>query len=391
MKKILKIDELMIEPEPKKRRVDDTPENGAVSLAAPANPKPRSKATNPLEIFKKCKQENRPVMVAGPMVRYSKLPFRELMGEYGADIIYSPMILAREFVRSSNARTLDLTTNTLENDRCFVIQVGANNVTDMLRVVEMVRPYCDAIGLNCGCPVKEQVREGIGAALMSDADKVARFVLAVKEKYGDTVLMETKIRIHNDILKTIEFVKKVEAAGVDWITIHGRTKDTRSLVAANIDAIRDIRKHIKRVPVIANGDYFKPEDLNRITNHTGCDGVMAVRGIMANPAVFQGFQETPWGAIERFIDHCVEYGLHYRVMQHQVSCMFPTKGLPELASRLKQINETASFVELIDFLDENFDLRRRGDEGFGENRSILQACKFEIKSTELTQIKEPIN
>ena len=50
---------------------------------------------------------------------------------------------------------------------------GVNNVDDFMKFIEMIHPFVDGIGINCGCPIKEQVREGIGAALMSDPDLVA--------------------------------------------------------------------------------------------------------------------------------------------------------------------------------------------------------------------------
>ncbi|GME96628.1 unnamed protein product [Ambrosiozyma monospora] len=165
---------------------------------------PRDLKHNPLNIIKQCVKEGRPAFIAGPMVRYSKLPFRELLRDYKTDIVYSPMILAREFVRSKNARLSDFSTNA--KDRSFIVQIGSNNVTDLLRMVEMIHPYVDGIGLNCGCPIKEQVREGIGAALMSKKELVAEMVKAVKTKYGDSICMEVKIRVHNDINETIEFI-----------------------------------------------------------------------------------------------------------------------------------------------------------------------------------------
>lgn len=317
---------------------------------------------DPLAVFKQCKLEKRPVYIAGPMVRYSKLPFRELMRDYGADIVYSPMILAREFVRNSIARLSDFSTN--KRDKVLIVQVGTNNVVDLLRFVEMIHPYCDGIGINCGCPVKEQVREGIGAALMSDADKVAAMVKAVKDKYGALVRLETKIRIHSEIRETVEFARKVEAAGVDWITVHGRTKDTRSSQPADMQAIRIIKESIKSVPVVANGDCFAFEDIARIAEQTNVDGIMAVRGVLNNPCLFQGFKSTTWGAVERFWNYSLEYGLPYRIIQHHLSCMMENGMSKQLR---RQLNECNSMVEMIDWFDDNFNLKRIDQKGYGES------------------------
>ncbi|OBA21047.1 dihydrouridine synthase [Metschnikowia bicuspidata var. bicuspidata NRRL YB-4993] len=326
-----------------------------ISMSLPArNPK-----HNPLFILKTCKALNgRPAYIAGPMVRYLKLPFRELVRHYNTDIVYTPMILAREFVRNETARISDFTTN--ERDRSVIVQVGCNNVEDLLKFVEMIHPYVDGIGLNCGCPIREQVREGIGAALMSEPELVASMVKAVKDKYGDRVCLETKIRIHSNLDETVRFVKMVEAAGVDFITVHGRTKTTRLSVPANFDAIKLVKESVG-VPVVANGDCFLFDDATKIADFTGVDGVMAVRGILSNPALFAGFDKTPWAAVERFWHLATSYGLPFRITQHHLSEMMD-KLIPR--KYLKEMNELTNLVDLIDWFDFHFMLKREGQPGF---------------------------
>lgn len=333
----------------------------------------RNPENNPLRILQRCKAEGRPAHIAGPMVRYSKLPFRALVRHYSCDIVYSPMILAREFVRNSVARLSDFTTNNF--DTPLIVQVGTNNVTDLLRFVEMIHPYVDGIGINCGCPIKEQTREGIGAALMSEPDLVATMVKAVKDRFGDKVTLETKIRIHPDLDDTVAFVKKVEAAGVDFITVHGRTRTTRSSYPVNLEAIKLI-KHSVSVPVVANGDCFSLEDCNMIAKTTGCDGVMAVRGILANPAIFAGYKKAPWGSIERFMEYATAFGLPYRLTQHHLACMLEGQVSKEL---YKQLMDCKHLAELIDYFDSHFLLKRSREEGFGQAVEIQHKTPRELR------------
>lgn len=319
----------------------------------------RNEDDKPINIIKRCQKEGRPVFVAGPMVRYSKLPFRQLVRDYKCDIVYSPMILAREFVRNEVARLSDFTTN--NTDRPLIVQVGVSNVTDLLRFVEMIKPFVDGIGINCGCPIKEQVREGLGAALMSNKELVTEMVSEVKKRWGDEICIETKIRVHDDITETIEFVKSVENAGVDFVTVHGRTQKTRSSQPANFDKIKIIKENVS-VPVIANGDCFSLQDAYDITEYTKCDGIMAVRGILNNPALFAGYDKCPWGAIEKFWDYSTAYGLPFRLVQHHLNCMM--EGLIE-RKQLIQLNECNDLIELLDWFDSKFELKRPGDDGFG--------------------------
>ncbi|KAI5956446.1 DUS4 [Candida jiufengensis] len=299
------------------------------------------------------------ITVAGPMVRYSKLPFRILCGFYDVDIIYTPMILAREFVRNEVARYSDFTTN--DQDRCVIVQVGVNNVEDFMKFVDMIHPFVQGIGINCGCPIPLQVREGIGAALMSEPNLVSNLIKTAKSKYGDKIFIDTKIRIHKDLNDTIEFVKKVQDAGTDMITIHGRTKTTRSSVPVNLDAIKLLRPYIK-VPVIANGDCFTLEDCNKIVEYTKVDGVMSARGILANPALFKGYNKTPWGAVEMFMDLTTSYGLPFKISQHHVSQFLENM---EISKKIvKQLNDCKNMIEMIDLMDDYFVVKRSNEENF---------------------------
>lgn len=325
---------------------------------------------DPLHIIKTRKiTHNRPATIAGPMVRYSKLPFRQLCRDYDVDIVYTPMILAREFVRNGNARLADFTTNS--KDTPLIVQVGVNNVTDLLKFTDMVGPYCDGIGINCGCPIKEQIREGVGCALIYNPKLLASMVSAVKQKYGDTLRLETKIRIHDDLDQTIDLCNKVCDAGVDWITIHGRTRTTRSSQPVNLDAIKYIVSKIKyrNVPVVANGDCFKLSDLERIGNYTNVEGVMAVRGLLNNPALFAGYDRCPWGCIEKFWYWAIEYScLPYQLIQHHLFCMLEDMQLQR--DLLKEIMLIKNTSELIDWFDLHFDFKRHGEERFGEETDI---------------------
>lgn len=387
------------------------------------NMPPRNPLNHPVAVINRIRStpffddgRPRPVFVAGPMVRYSKLPFREVCRLHNVDIVYTPMILAREFVRHPFARATDFSTNA--TDTPVVAQFGANNPLDLVRAVDLIRPYVDGIGLNCGCPIKDQVREGIGAALMTKPDLVAEMVKAVKKAHGPGFCVEVKIRIHKDLDETVEFAKKAEAAGADFITVHGRLKTQRSSQPANFDAIRLIKNSVN-VPVISNGDAFCVEDAFRISEYTGCDGVMAARGVLANPAMFDLqswkrrttwesrhpkskrrprrrfslseqplyaakqndyedmvidkqpvtesdiFKYTHWSTIEIFWDLVTAYGLPFRVAQHHFSQMLDG-GITK--RQKKSMNDAANLVELLQWFDERFDLKRPSEPGFGAHR-----------------------
>jgi tRNA-dihydrouridine synthase 4 len=94
------------------------------------------------------------------MVRYSKLPARMLYSRYEAHIVYTPMILAREYASSEKARQAEFKTNDQErgtftqDGRIFrgalVAQFAAKKASDFADAVELIHPYVDGVDLNCG-------------------------------------------------------------------------------------------------------------------------------------------------------------------------------------------------------------------------------------------------
>jgi len=202
---------------------------------------------------------------------------------------------------------------------------------------------------------------------MKKPELVRDMVIAAKERCGREFCVSVKIRIHPDLKETEEFVRIVETSGVDYITIHGRTRSTRSSQPVNLEGIKRA-KSVATVPVVANGDVFTLEDAYRIWKETGVDGVMAARGLTTNPALFAGFSRCPWGAVERFIDYVMEYNIPFRLTQHHVSEML--EGMITKKERAKMNDATTNITELIDWLDERFVLRRKGEQGFGESVAI---------------------
>ena len=49
-----------------------------------------------------------------------------------------------------------------------------------------------------------------------------------------------KIRIHENIRKTVDLIKQAQKAGVDWVTVHGRTLNERTKVPVHLDAVKTV-------------------------------------------------------------------------------------------------------------------------------------------------------
>eukprot|EP00095_Tigriopus_kingsejongensis_P005947 maker-scaffold316_size209483-snap-gene-1.39 protein:Tk05947 transcript:maker-scaffold316_size209483-snap-gene-1.39-mRNA-1 annotation:"trna-dihydrouridine(20a 20b) synthase" len=261
-------------------------------------------------------QPERLVHMCAPMVRYSKLGFRQLVREYGVDVAFTPMILAESFAQSQTARDAEFTTNAA--DRPLVVQFAAHRVEDFVRAAQLVQPYCDGVDLNCGCPQGWALREGIGACLIHRPDFVADLVRQTCNRCPG-LPVSVKIRLHADVRRSVDFSRQIEAAGAAFITVHGRTRDQRAQ-PVNLPAVAQIKSAL-RVPVIANGDIRTLDEAQSVRAATGVDGVMAARGILANPAMFLGHPHTPTQCVEDWIRIALGVGTPFPCFHHHLAYM----------------------------------------------------------------------
>lgn len=230
------------------------------------------------------------VKICAPMVRYSKLPFRLLVRKYNCDLAFSPMILADSFYNSQRARDNEFVT--AENDRPLVVQFAAKESIHFSESARMIEKYADGIDLNCGCPQKWAAKEGIGACLIDKPEFVADTVKQTRQKVTNPKFsVSVKIRIHDDIKQTVDLCRQVQAAGVSFISVHGRTRTQRGQ-PVNLEAIKTIVDSLD-IPVVANGDIKSLEDVDHVRAVTGVRGAMAARGLLENPAMFAGYTTTP--------------------------------------------------------------------------------------------------
>ncbi|KAJ3028656.1 tRNA-dihydrouridine(20a/20b) synthase [NAD(P)+]-like protein [Rhizophlyctis rosea] len=312
---------------------------------------------SPLQILQEKKDAGDYLKICAPMVRYSKLPFRELVRGYNVDVAYTPMILADVYKHSKISRDTEYRTNS--RDQPVVVQFAAHTAEDLADAAELAAPYANGIDLNCGCPQKWAIHEGIGAFLMEKPELVRDMVRQVKARTsplkmadGSTFPCSIKIRVHPDLRQTVEFVKRAEAVGVDWITVHGRTRRMKNTEPVDLDAIKLV-KETATVPIFANGSIFSLSDADRTVQYTGVDGVMAARGLLENPALFAGHTSTPMECVEKYVRLGIEYGSTSFIFHHHL--MFMLESSMSRAEK-KRFNCLTSIPGIVDFLEEHYGL-----------------------------------
>ncbi|KAM3537912.1 hypothetical protein ARSEF1564_009167 [Beauveria bassiana] len=364
--------------------------------------------THPLKIFDACRKQDKFVYACAPMVRYSKLAFRQTVHHYGVDLCWTPMILAKEFNRSSFARDSDLTIGTNGPQPVTILQFGANSATELARASSLAMPSVAGVDLNCGCPQSWACAETLGAALMNRRElvrdmvaetrgRLARDGWAVGGKDEDVESdkgrsVSVKIRVHDDLRKTIDFIDTVigdpHHRNIDWLTIHPRTRHTPSTTPIRTEALEILtEKYAKTLPILLSGDVFdldslpirattttttttrNVDDLATLTirddaasspppapSNTHLSGFMSARGLLANPALFAGHAACPWEAVERFMCRAARAPLPLKLAVHHVQEMCGPGFGPDRSALLSKKERQAfalmtDMTELVDFMD----------------------------------------
>ena len=225
-------------------------------------------------------------LALAPMAGVTDAAFRQICAELGAGYTITELISSKALCYHDK-KTFSLLTQ-FPGEHPAAVQIFGSDPVCMAEAAQIALEHtgADIIDLNMGCPMGKIVNNGDGAALMKDPEKAGRIVEAVVKAVSVPVTAKFRRGWDMGSCNCVEFAQTLEQAGISAVAVHGRTRAQVYSGKADWNCIRAVKEAV-HVPVIANGDIWKPQDAARILQHTKADMAMIGRGCFGNPWLFQ--------------------------------------------------------------------------------------------------------
>ncbi len=285
---------------------------------------------------------NRLLMMA-PIVGITDYPFRKLVLTMGCDLAFTEMVSAEGLLRKGRSLL-----GIGRDDHPVFVQLFAADPDALAEAAGIAEAEgADGIDINVGCPVKQVVATGAGAALMRSPGRAERIFRTVRKRIKVPLTVKIRSGWDKDQINAIEISRIAEDSGVDAVILHARTRVQGFRGQADWRLIGELKRSL-HIPVIGNGDVTTPLLIRKMMEETHCDGVMIGRGALGNPWIFgparselsdRGREVHP-SMDER--ERVIQY--HFSLIQ---SCHKDLKALKEMKKHLflytRGLRSSASF------------------------------------------------
>src|SRR4029079_5371221 len=221
-------------------------------------------------------------VLLAPMSGVSDRPFREGADECQAGLVVTEMVASRELAedRADMLRRAERP----PAGSLFAVQLAGREAPWMAEAARIAQDLgADIIDINMGCPARQVTGGYSGSALMRDLDHAMTLIEATIAASRVPVTLKMRLGWDEATMNAPELARRAEAAGIRMITVHGRTRCQFYKGRANWSAIAKVKKSLKAIPLIANGDIENISDVRGILAASLADGVMVGRGSYGRP------------------------------------------------------------------------------------------------------------
>lgn len=299
-----------------------------------------------------------------PMAGITDRPFRTLCHEMGSGLVYSEMVSAKGiyYNNENTKQLLDIG----EEEMPAALQLFGSEPEIMGAMGKKIEGInAGIIDINMGCPVPKVVKNGEGSALMKTPELAGRIIKALVEMQKKPVTIKIRKGFDDTCINAVEMAQTAEENGASAVAVHGRTREQYYSGKADWDIIKKVKKAVS-IPVIGNGDIFKPQDAADMLEYTGCDAVMIARGAQGNPWIFKRTiaylengilldEPTPQKKVSMALRHArmlIDYkGEFVGVRQMRAHMAWYIKGVQGASVIRDKINHCESYEEMAELLE----------------------------------------
>lgn len=222
--------------------------------------------------------------VLAPMAGVTDKAMRLICRRYGCGLEVTEMVSAKalHYKNKKSFELFDLT----DEEAPISVQLFGSEPEIMAEGAQLaVAAGAKMLDVNMGCPVPKVANHGEGSGLLRTPETAFAIIRAMRDAVDVPLSAKMRIGWEERDPAIVDFARGLEAAGCDFIAVHGRTRAQYYTGSADWNTIAEIVRAVN-IPVIANGDVDSVESARAIRETTGAAGVMVGRGALGRPWLF---------------------------------------------------------------------------------------------------------
>ena len=213
-----------------------------------------------------------------PMAGITDYVLRSLIREHSKTCLLTTEMISSEAL--NQVKEVDIVARG-EDHSPISYQLSGHKPQMMADGAKYLEKFADMIDINMGCPVNKVVKGTDGCALMRNVELAQEIVKTIKSQISIPVSVKFRLGYTMDELNFVEFGEKMQEAGADFITIHGRTRSQMYGGKADWKKIAELKRNVD-IPVFANGDVVSVETAVQCLEESQADGVAIGRGVLGD-------------------------------------------------------------------------------------------------------------